>query len=211
MPAWSAQNGLYWTRDLPQAITLTAEPGHFIYVGRLVPEKEPELMIRAFTRAQQMGVVPQSTKLIIVGTGTLADSLIRAYAQHPSIEFIGECTDLHRLADLYAQSLAAVSPGAVGLAAVQAFGFGVPLLLPHGVVHNPEIEACAAGFNCEFFEADNAQALADLMAQVVQQRAVWVERRAAIAQRCRAHYSLDAMLASFSQAIDYFLSDAVVT
>jgi acetyltransferase-like isoleucine patch superfamily enzyme len=165
---------------------------NFIYVGRLVKEKKPDLLIRAFQLAQKrLGL---TCNLIIVGDGPERAKLEQlAKPLGDRIQFMGHIADWEQLRDFYAKSIASVSPGYVGLSITQSFSFGVPMIIARNEPHAPEIEAATIGENSLFFEEGNAQDLADKLVETWKSRADWQLKGPAIAADCAERYSAEVM------------------
>ena len=166
----------------------------FLYVGRLVPEKKPALLVAAFAAAA--GRLPEDRRLVLVGAGP-EEARLRALAGEAGlgdrVVLAGHVGDQERLRALYAAAIASVSPGYVGLSITQSLGFGVPMIHADDEPHSPEVEAAVAGFNAVPFRSDSVAALADALVAVSGERDAWAARRQAIADDCAARYSLEAM------------------
>jgi hypothetical protein len=67
--------------------------------------------------------------------------------------------------------------------------------------HAPEIEAAQEGFNCKFFESDNASALARLLEEFIADQSYWRNQGDAIASDCAKHYTAEAMAAGLIRAL----------
>ena len=172
-----------------------AEPAtDFLYVGRLVPEKKPALLLAAFAAAG--GRLPGDRRLVFVGAGPEEERL-RALAEDAGlggrVVFAGHVGEPERLRGFYATAIASLSPGYVGLSITQSLGFGVPMIHADDEPHSPELEAAVPGFNAVAFRSDSIPALADALVAASAGREAWAARRQAIADDCAARYSLEAM------------------
>jgi 1,2-diacylglycerol 3-alpha-glucosyltransferase len=173
-----------------------------LYVGRLNAAKNPMLLLDGFSMA--LGRLPSHIKLCYVGTGVERAGLearVQELGLGGRVEFRGHIHDRHILRSLYRASFCAVSPGYVGLSAIQSFSFGVPMLIADKENHAPEIEACKQGINSVFFRSSNAADLADHLVLLWAERDIWMERRSAIAGWVAGHYSTDAMVDVFTSEI----------
>lgn len=169
-----------------------ADATSFVYVGRLVPAKRPELMLDAFLQAADS--LPRNCQLIIAGDGPVLRQLrTRALGSEHSdrVRFVGHVTDRDGLERIYKRALAAVSPGYVGLSIIQAHSFGVPMIIADDEPHSPEIEAASDGHNAQFFDAGSVEALAAAFCAVWSNRQEWLRRSADIARTSAERYSLD--------------------
>ncbi|GAB3365846.1 hypothetical protein GCM10027431_07270 [Lysobacter rhizosphaerae] len=109
------------------------------------------------------------------------------------VKFFGHVTDREELRKLYEHALVSASPGYVGLSITQSFAFGVPMIISQTEPHSPEIEAAIAGFNCAFFETDNADDFARVLSECFESKTEWLGRRSAIALECANAYSTELM------------------
>jgi glycosyltransferase involved in cell wall biosynthesis len=175
----------------------------FIYVGRLVADKKPLLLVQAFIRACALGLA--QSQLHIVGTGELAEQVKQLAAQSPvaaRIHLYGHNNDYDFLASLYQQSVCSVSPGYVGLSVTQSFSFGRPMLISKDEPHAPEIEAFKPGANGHFFETDQVEALALQLLAMYQQREFWAEQAPVMATLVRENYTYEAMAKGYLDLIE---------
>ena len=196
----AAPNSLY-LKDEMSSTPLDATPRDFIYVGRLVGGKKPELLLRAFASvADDLA----ASRLWIVGDGPLRDSLValsEALGVQERVRFTGHVSDLERLRIIYGGSLASVSPGYVGLSITQSFAFGVPMLVARDEPHSPEIEAAIEDFNTIMFPSDSVLGLATALVRAWNERESWLGRRAAIMNDCASRYSVEHMADRVLQAV----------
>jgi glycosyltransferase involved in cell wall biosynthesis len=102
---------------------------YIIFVGRLVPEKRPELAIEAFKSLQ-----PHGWKLVLIGgtsdTDSYTQQLINSTKGHPNIIFTGELSG-DRLAEIVRGAGLFVLPSDVEglpLAMLEAMQEGIPVL-----------------------------------------------------------------------------------
>ena len=111
----------------PQSETpLQHERPYFLYVGRLESIKGVSRAIAAFRRRPH-------EDLLVVGTGTLEQQLIREAADLPNVRFLG-WQARNDLAALYRGARAVIVPTlgheTFGLVAVEGFAHGVPAIVP---------------------------------------------------------------------------------
>lgn len=192
---YCAPNALYPAAEIFDRAQ--AAPFRFLYIGRLVPAKKPELVLRAFARfAPQM----PGSRLSMVGAGPLDEALKSLAAELGVLqqtEFLGHVSDLSRLSVLFGESAACLSPGYVGLSAIQSFSFGTPMLIADNEPHAPEIAAVKDGENSLFFKSDDEEDFGRAMKRVWDERDAWRVRRPAIAEFCRENYSAERMAEGF--------------
>lgn len=175
----------------------------FVYVGRLVDDKKPELLLQAFAKARHE--MPATVRLTIGGSGPLFADLLKLSVDldvREQVDFLGEVSDHETLRRLYANALASVSPGYVGLSITQSLGYGVPMIVSRTEPHSPEIELAREGWNCRYFETDDVESLASAMIEMWTYREEWIGRASDISAQCRSQYSIEAMADGFMTAID---------
>lgn len=181
-----------------------AERRHILFIGRLISNKKADLLVEGFARAYRQ--LPEGTRLIIIGDGPEKNrltSLIYERQIAEAVALAGEITDDVELAPLFAQSAICVSPGAIGLSAIHSLAYGVPLLVADAEPHGPEIEVLLPGETGEYFPANNADALANHLVELLSHP----QRLADMGDKGRdlvqAKYSVQHMADVFLQAFDY--------
>jgi glycosyltransferase involved in cell wall biosynthesis len=145
-----------------------SERRNVIFVGRLVPDKKIDLLLKAFAIA--VVDLPGETDLIIVGDGpdrAQLEACAGTLGLAQRVRFVGELIEEARLAPLFDSSVVFIHPSAIGLAAIHSLAHGVPVLFAEGEEHGPEVEALVPGKNSETFRADDAADLAGLLVQSV--------------------------------------------
>ena len=171
-----------------------------VYVGRLVPEKKVDLLIRGYdVAARGPG---ELGNLVIVGSGTESDRLQLLAADlgiKDSVLFTGEVTDYGALRAIYSRALCSASPGYVGLSATQSLGFGVPMVWASDELHAPEVVQLDAS-NSVSFESDSPTSLAAAIMSVLERTEEFDESRDVISSTVRDHYSAEVMAFAMRQA-----------
>jgi glycosyltransferase involved in cell wall biosynthesis len=198
----AAPNALYG-RDEMGPVQGVSPPTDFIYVGRLVAAKKPRLLVEAFLSAR--GELPPETRLVLVGDGPERDdleSLVRASGGDEHVRFTGHLADRDELRRLYADAIASVSPGYVGLSLIQSLGFGVPMIVSRDEPHAPEIEAAVEGVTCVMFETDSVADLGRKLVALGREREAWAGRRAELVEFCAERYSAEAMADRIVEAVE---------
>jgi glycosyltransferase involved in cell wall biosynthesis len=198
-PIVSAPNALY--RGDQMNFDVIAQRFRILFVGRLVDEKKPAILLEAFLRMTERR--PELV-LTFVGDGPARAGLeaaARSSAYPERIMFLGYISDFERLRPIYSETVVSTSPGYVGLSITQSLAFGVPMLVSENENHSPEIEAVRVGFNARFFETDNPDALANALVSFAKEAGDWKARGEAIAQDCRARYSSERMAQGLIDAL----------
>lgn len=194
-------NALYFKREMVPARD-GQTPTDFIYVGRLVAEKKPELLLSAY--ATVMEKLPPTCNLVFIGSGPMHDDLVQRTAElglSDRVRFTGHISDVRQLKEFYSQSIASVSPGYVGLSLIQSLGFGLPMIIADDEPHAPEFEAAREGENARFFTTGSADSLARELMRFSDDAQYWYGKREAISKFCRDRYSSEAMADGFIDAV----------
>ncbi len=100
---------------------------HFLFLGRLLADKEADRLLRAWKEVEA-GTVPVA--LTVVGDGPERSSLeeLARVLELRTVRFAGEITDAEAVGRMLVVSRAVVVPGRLGLTVVHAFCFGVPVI-----------------------------------------------------------------------------------
>lgn len=180
-------------RAAPDRITARFDltPGRYVLlVGRLVPEKRADLLIRAFRK------IPGDLKLAVVGGSSYTDDFVdhlRATAEgDPRVVFTGFAYgDL--LAELYSHAAVFVQPSHVEglpLTLLEAASYGLPVVASDISPHVEVLEREGPGHRL-FRDGDEGDLVRALTAALASPRA---ERAGAagLHERVMAHYSWDA-------------------
>jgi glycosyltransferase involved in cell wall biosynthesis len=119
---------------LRRTFGLPADGPVIVSVARLVPKKQPELLLEAFRRVR----ASQQCALLVVGSGELEAALRRRVAEEriPDVVFAG-FLDQHRIVDAYAcADVFALASGwdeTWGLVVNEAMNFGLPVVVTDAV------------------------------------------------------------------------------
>jgi glycosyltransferase involved in cell wall biosynthesis len=198
-PVWVAANGLYPQNFL--AFDTSEVRNRFLYVGRVEPSKKPLLALEAFARARRSGRLPSTSRLTFVGTGSqlpLLRSRVHDLGLDDNVDVLGHIADVNALKSLYAQAVASLSPGYVGLSLTQSLGFGVPMLVADDEPHAPEVELLTQETGRPFRAGDESD-LADQMVWAYGNTDQW--DRKSIVSAVRDTYSSSAMARGFLMAL----------
>lgn len=149
---------------------------YFLCVARLVPEVQLDLAIRAVVELEQS--TRNEIRLVVVGDGPERRSL-EALASDLSapVDFLGPIYNEERLAGLFLNCSAVVSPGKVGLLAMHAMAYGAPVVTHGDLDHQmPEVEAISVPVSGALFERGNVASLREAMAYYILHRRSAIER-----------------------------------
>ncbi len=199
---YTAPNSLFPRHEFEVADVAPDDLTTIIYVGRLNASKKPILLLNGFIEA--IRTLPGCVELCVIGEGAEREQLIlRASAAGVShrVRLLGHVSNRGILRENYAKAFCAVSPGYVGLSAIQAFSFGVPMVIAKDEDHAPEIEACMEGENTLFFDSNDVEALREALVRMWNERTEWARRRRAISDDTALKYSTDTMVDALARAI----------
>ena len=137
-----------------------------VFVGRLTKVKKLDFLIEAILILNKE---KPSFNLLIVGAGKEEDGLkilAKKGIDEGFIKFYGECYDQKILSCLVSKSDLCVSPGNVGLTAIQSLAYGTPVCT-HNNFNNqmPEANSIKEGYNGTFFEENNLQSLIEVISE----------------------------------------------
>ncbi|MGR3803835.1 glycosyltransferase [Marinibacterium profundimaris] len=163
-------------------------PVRFLTVARLVEGLDLHIALDAIRRLRDQSDPPVS--LTIVGDGPLRGALERQAAREDlPVQFTGAIYDEARLAELFLDSAAVVSPGKVGLLAMHALAYGIPVITHDDADHQmPEVEAIEDGRTGAFFRRGDAADLAARM-HALSRRGIDADARAAAITRIETDYT----------------------
>ncbi len=172
-----------------------------VFIGSLYPAKRLDLLLAA---AEQCAMSDADFRLIVIGDGELAPLLRDAAHRHARwLAWHGAIHGVQREA-LLAQADVLLLPAAVGLAILDGFAAGLPLLTTHAPGHGPELAYLQAGLNGELTAPNPptyAQAILALLGDAPRLQAM----RAAAWQAAQRH-TLAAMVVRFVAGIEAALA-----
>ncbi len=174
----------------------------FVYSGRLSMDKNPDILLRAFARFLSLNESP--SKLHIVGDGEMEVSM-KLMADNLGLTnrvvFHGFISDHHELMKIYDKCISAVIAGFVGLSAVQALGFGVPLIYPakSKYAHAPEVELLHS--KNSIVSGNDYTGFTLALISAYNERAFWKEMGPMIVQELKTKHTVERMSSGFLNAI----------
>jgi glycosyltransferase involved in cell wall biosynthesis len=186
-----------------QVIACSSIGKDFLYVGRLVAEKKPIVLLNAFIKSCENGL--NEACLHLVGDGDqrkIIDKIAKDSKYRDRIYIHGHNNDYGFLKTLYSQSVCTVSPGYVGLSITQSFSFGRPMIISQYEPHAPEIEAFIPDINGEYFETDDINVLSEKLVSFYSNRELWSKKSDVITEVVRSCYTYEAMAKGFSDLIE---------
>ncbi len=135
-----------------------------IFIGRLTPQKKLDKLIYTLQKLNEGGT---GCNLVFVGTGSESDklsSLTEELGIDDHVWFFGECYDENTNGELLYNADLCISPGNVGLTALHAMSYGLPVISHSNFeTQMPEYETIVPGLTGDLFEEGN---LDDLFVKV---------------------------------------------
>jgi glycosyltransferase involved in cell wall biosynthesis len=176
-----------------------------LFLGRLVPEKKPLLLLRALQLAQN---TEPRIGAVIVGEGpergSCEDFVIRAGVK--GVNFVGAEFGQEALRRWADKCFVMASPGYVGLSVLHAQGFGLPVAFSEAEPNAPEVEILAKGVNALTFAPDLPESLADVLVAFYRGRFDWLARGDEFCRVVHDCYSLENMSQQF---VKFFTDDGL--
>ncbi len=132
------------------------------FIGRIIKEKNVELLIKSFLHACES--IPSNIVLSIIGEGDEKKYLVEKYAHNYQIEFLGKITDETKISKYMNETLFTVSPDNVGLMVHHSFAYGVPIIVNEFPVlhHGPEVQLVVHDKTGWFFDGTK-EGLSDII------------------------------------------------
>jgi glycosyltransferase involved in cell wall biosynthesis len=128
-----------------------------IFIGRLTKVKKLEMLIEAYYQLEKQGML---LNLVFVGDGPEKDTLEKMADGDKRIWFHGALYDEDKIAQLLYNADLCVSPGNVGLTAIHAIYYGLPVITNNNfTTQMPEHEAIIPSKTGDFFKDNDANSL----------------------------------------------------
>lgn len=128
-----------------------------VFVGRLSPEKQLDQLIDCCRKINEHGTV--RVNCLIIGDGQMRSQLenrVAEYHMEDSVWFFGACYNAEELAYLVGCCDLCVSPGNVGLTAIDCLSYGTPVCSHNDFPNQmPEFEAIIPGKTGDFFKRND--------------------------------------------------------
>lgn len=174
-----------------------------IIVGRLVAEKKPQVLLRAFRVFLDLSNAVSN--LHVVGDGPLLEDLLvltKELDLEERVFFHGHVSDPSFLARMYSQAAVSVVPGFAGLSVTQSLIFGCPVVVSRDEDHAPEVALIHDGrARSAYFATDDVKSLAGTLVDYVTNHPLRPDERDEIASYAIQSFSVDAMVEGFTAAL----------
>ncbi len=172
-------------------------PSRCVFLGSLHEHKRIQFLLAAAEEAHRLDA---TFTLLVIGDGPLRQEVERAARQQEWIQYRGALFGRQKAEAVQAAQVMLL-PGLVGLAVIDSFAAGTPILTTSIDFHSPEIEYLEDGNNArslpaETEPADYARAVVQLLADE--------SALGRLRHGCResaANYSLEAMVERFANGV----------
>lgn len=189
--------------ESPQPVHDTDHALRIVYFGKVVPSKRVLDLVQAYAILKRK----HDIRLVIIGGGEYESELTELSHEHEFL-YVGETHDPYETGRYLMQSDVLVIPGAVGLAIVHGFVFGLPMVTyrsnEYGPEHGPEIDFLHDGENGLFSEQGPEQ-LATILERLILDPALLASMRENALRTVEEEANIERMVEGFRGAIEYVL------
>jgi len=193
--------------DTDEAIPERAEPGRFLFVGRIHPAKGVELLLHAFAQAKDRGTLPPHSRLELIGPadeargggGELWWRNTMGSITRPDISWAGAIYDQTKLAARYRQASVLVYPSldekgeAMPIAPLEAMAWGCIPVVSELACFRDYLTHGVNGLTFDHRAPDRGAKLAEAMAAA----AARADTLRPVVSRVRHTHALSAISAEF--------------
>jgi L-malate glycosyltransferase len=167
-----------------------------IYCGAMYPEKRLEFLTQACDRIRAH--VP-GFEMLFLGAGADATIVSKFAESRPWVHYIGPCYVTERV-PYFLLSDVFLMPGLVGLAVLDCFALGTPLLTTKFPYHSPEIEYLEPGVDGVVSE-NSLEAYVSAVVEVLQSKDLQQQLKQGCERKSR-RYTTANMVERFAQGIE---------
>lgn len=183
------------------------EKHHFVYTGRLLKDKQADILIRAFGKLEEKN---PDCRLSIIGDGPESDYLrkLSEDLNTRNVKFLGEILDEETVGKWIYVSDAFVMPGRLGLSVVHSFCFATPVISQkkETYYHGEGVGYIKDGFNGFLVEDGNTDKMAGIMNEIISVPGLSSKLKQNAFDTAINDCSLEKMLGGFNKAISHVLN-----
>ncbi|MEO8665596.1 MAG: glycosyltransferase family 4 protein [Ignavibacteria bacterium] len=180
------------------------EKYHFVYIGRLLEDKQADLLLKAFSIIDNKNL---HCRLTVIGDGPMRSALenLSRELQISKINFMGEILDEESTAKWLYISDAFVMPGRLGLSVVHSFCYSTPVISQqkNKYFHGEGIGYMKNGVNGFLTEDGNVNELADKMLEIITDPELSRRMRSNALETAKNDCSVENMIDGFCKAIEF--------
>ncbi|MEP7146071.1 MAG: glycosyltransferase family 4 protein [bacterium] len=177
---------------------------HFIYIGRLLEDKQIDVLLRSYSILES---TDSDCGLSIIGEGPMKNILqkLSSELKLKNICFHGEILDEEITGKWIYISHAFVMPGRLGLSVVHSFCFGTPVISQNKTkyFHGEGIGYMKDGINGFLTENGNINELADKMNEIISDPELSGRLRHNAFMTAKNECSIESMVNGFSDTINF--------
>jgi glycosyltransferase involved in cell wall biosynthesis len=192
------------SQALRQAFGLQPDSVVLVYIGRLLEDKQVDVLIEAVARINRQPDSKAAVEAVIVGSGPMKDALELQAGGNPAVKFLGPIFDDALIARYIKVAAAVVIPGRAGLAINHALAQGRPVITRNHTVQGPELEYISNGQNGLIINGDLDTFVATLARFVASPD--WQRQLSDGALRSREGFRLENMVQQFDDAVRAILA-----
>ncbi len=181
---------------------------NFIFIGRLVKAKQPQLLINIYEYLTNE--ISKSIGMHYVGEGECLNELkeiVKIKGIGNDIKFYGSVLDDVKSGELLFCSDLMIMPGYVGLSVNHAFNFDCPVLTwqhkENGPFHSPEIEYLINGHTGFIVESHSVRATSQIVAKYMDSKDTQQQMRSNIRRMIETTCSINNFIMGFDNAIKF--------
>jgi len=184
------------------------EKHNFIYVGRLLKDKEVEVLLEAFSKIE---TTRDDCRLTIIGDGPelqhLKDLSVKLKLQ--KITFSGEILDDETTGKWIYVNDAFIMPGRLGLSVVHSFCFGTPVIsqMKEDHFHGEGIGYIKNGENGFLIRDGDVNELSEKMNELISDQMLLLKLKQNAFDTAKNDCSIEIMTEGFDNAISYVLKN----
>jgi glycosyltransferase involved in cell wall biosynthesis len=174
-----------------------------IWVGRMTPAKELSLLVEAVNKLHAAGTL---CNVVLIGNGPERSNIIQQVAARKLDDYFhlpGAIHDTTKLSAYLNSAHVAVSPGAIGLFAILAHGYGLPVITNDNfATQGPEVEIILDNETGSFFSENDSDALANALGDWLSIPTKRRRAKALCVERVTKCYTPEAQLQVLMRAVD---------
>ncbi len=182
---------------------------HFLYIGRLLKDKQMEILLKAFKLTEENF---NECRLTVIGEGPEKNNLINLSEELKirNIHFAGEILDEEQTGKWIYISDAFIMPGRLGLSVVHSFCFGTPVISQKkdSHFHGEGIGYLKKGVNGLLCEDGNEFDLYEKMISIISDKELSAKLREGAFHAALNECNVEKMIEGFKQAVYYAVKSA---
>jgi len=184
---------------------LTINRHRIIFIGRLIPWKKTDLLIKALALVKKQF---PDVELVIIGDGNerpKLERLVQDLKISDSVRFLGSLRDNRTKAEYLLSSTLFVLPGMGGLSINEAMCYGLPVVCSRA--DGTEKHLVSNGFNGYIFREDDINDLAEKVLKIITSKELREMMSKNSLKIIKNKVNINTMISGFKQAIEYVFNN----